>query len=90
MSPILVTLTSRSDSNFDPSNITLKENKWDGVDQNSNGLDYYVQKNGFRQTVQSECTAVFIKVATSTLHLDHVTRSKIAFRSCGTVFGICN
>ena len=27
-------------------------------------------------------TAVFIKVATSTLHLGHVTRSKIAFRSC--------
>ena len=27
-------------------------------------------------------TAVFIKVAISTLHLDHVTRSKIAFRSC--------
>ena len=29
-------------------------------------------------------TSVFIKVATSTLHLSHVTRSKIAFGSCDT------
>ena len=32
VSPILVTLTSRSDSNFERSNISLKENKRDGVD----------------------------------------------------------
>ena len=32
VSPILVTLTSHSDSNFEPSNISFKENKWDGVD----------------------------------------------------------
>ena len=45
MSPILVTLTSRSDSNFERSNISLKENKRDGVDPNSDGLDYCFQKN---------------------------------------------
>ena len=45
VSPILVTLTSRSDSNFERSNISLKENKWDGVDLNSNGLDKCVIKN---------------------------------------------
>ena len=32
MSPILVTLTSSSDSNFERSNISLEENKRDGVD----------------------------------------------------------
>ena len=37
VSPILVTLTSHSDSNFERSNISLKENKRDGVDLNSNG-----------------------------------------------------
>ena len=45
MSPILVTLMSRSDSNFERSNISLKENKRDGVDSNSNGFDYYIRKN---------------------------------------------
>ena len=45
VSPILVTLTSGSDSNFERSNIFFKENKWDGVDKNSNGLDYCVRKN---------------------------------------------
>ena len=55
MSPILVTLTSRSDSNFERSNVSLKENKRDDFDSNSNGLGYCVRKNegkfyGFRQT----------------------------------------
>ena len=55
MSPILVTLTSRNDSDFESSNISLKENKPDVVNPNSNDIDYYVQKNegkfyGFRQT----------------------------------------
>ena len=45
VSPILVTLTSRSDSNFERSNINLKENKRDDVDFNSNGFDYCVRKN---------------------------------------------
>ena len=44
VSPILVTLTSRSDSNFERSNISLKENRWDGVDSNSNGFDHCVRK----------------------------------------------
>ena len=45
VSPILVTLTSRSDSNFERSNNSLKENKRDGVDSNSNGFDYCVRQN---------------------------------------------
>ena len=45
MSQILITLTSRSDSDFEHSNINLKENKLDGVDLNSNGLAYCVRKN---------------------------------------------
>ena len=44
-SPILVTLTSRSDSDVESSNVSLKENKPDGVDPNSNDIDYYVRKN---------------------------------------------
>ena len=37
VSPILVTLTSRIDSNFERSNISLKEYKRDGTDMNSDG-----------------------------------------------------
>ena len=55
VSPILVTLTSRSDSDFESSNVSPKENKPDGVNPNFNDIDYYVRKNegkiyGFRQT----------------------------------------
>ena len=45
MSPILVMLTSRSDSDFECSKISLKENKPDGVNPNSKDIDYYVRKN---------------------------------------------
>ena len=45
MSPILVTLTSRSDPDFERSNVSLKENKSDGVNLNSNDIDYYVRQN---------------------------------------------
>ena len=45
MSPILVKLTSRSDSDVERSNISLEENKLDGVDLNFDGLDYCVRKN---------------------------------------------
>ena len=45
VSPILVTRTSRSDSDFGSSNVSLKENKPDGVNPNSNDIDYYVRKN---------------------------------------------
>ena len=45
VSPILVTFTSRSDSNFERSNISLKENKRNGVDSNSDGFDCCVRKN---------------------------------------------
>ena len=44
MSPILVTFTSPSDSNFEQSNISLKENKPYGVDPNSNSFYYCVRK----------------------------------------------
>ena len=45
VSPILVTLTSRNDSDFESSNVSLKENKPGGVNPNSNDIDYYVRKN---------------------------------------------
>ena len=45
MSPILVTLTSHSDSDFERLNVNLKENKPDGVDPNSDDLDCCVRKN---------------------------------------------
>ena len=45
VSPIPVTLTSRNYSNFDSSNVSLKENKPDGVNPNSDHIDYYVRKN---------------------------------------------
>ena len=45
VSPILVTLTSRSDSDFESSNVSLKENKPDGVNPNSNDIDHCIQKN---------------------------------------------
>ena len=44
-SPILVTLTSRSDSDVESSKVSLKDNKPDGVNPNSNDIDNYVQKN---------------------------------------------
>ena len=44
MSPILVALKSHSDSNFERSNISFKENEPDGVDPNSNGFYYCVRK----------------------------------------------
>ena len=60
MSPILVTLTSHSDSNFELSNISLKENKRDGDDLNSNGLDYCVRKNeGKILWFSGDCFGVF-------------------------------
>ena len=44
-SSILVTLTSRSDSNFERSNVILRKNKRDGVDSKSDGLDHCFRKN---------------------------------------------
>ena len=45
VSPILVTLMSHSNSDFERSNVSLKENKPDGVNPNSNDIDCYVRKN---------------------------------------------
>ena len=45
VSPILVKLTSRSDSDFEHSNVSLKENEPDGVNPNFKDIDYYVRKN---------------------------------------------
>ena len=44
-SPILVTLMSRSDSDVESLNVSPKENKPDGINPNSNDIDYYVRKN---------------------------------------------
>ena len=58
MSPILVTLLSRGNSNFERSNISFKQNKRDGVDPNSNGLNYYVRKNeGKILWFSADCTS---------------------------------
>ena len=62
MSPILVTLTSRSDYNFERSNISLKGNKRDGVDLNSNGL--YI--TAFERT--KEDSMVFCRLLCSRLN----------------------
>ena len=55
MTPILVTLTSRSDSNFECSNINLVENKPDGIDLTLTTLTTTFERtkeklDGFRQT----------------------------------------
>ena len=42
---ILVTLTSRNDSDFETSNVSLRENKPNGVNPNFNDIDCYVRKN---------------------------------------------
>ena len=67
MSPIVATLTSHSDSNFERSNISRKENKRHGVDLNSNALDYCIGKTkekfyGFRQTELRKRMAFTTKV----------------------------
>ena len=38
-------VTSRSDSDFERSNVSLKENKPEGVDPNSSDFDYCIRKN---------------------------------------------
>ena len=43
--PILVTLTSPNDSDFESSNVSLKENKPDGVNPNSNDIEHCALKN---------------------------------------------
>ena len=45
VSQILVTLTLRNDSDFESSNVSLKENKPDGVNPNSNDIEHCVRKN---------------------------------------------
>ena len=55
VSPILVTLTSRSDSDFESSSVSLKENKPDGVNPNSNDITTTFERMkekfyGFQQT----------------------------------------
>ena len=55
MSPILVTLMSHSDSNFEQSNINFKENKPDGVDRTLTVSNIAFERkkeelHGFRQT----------------------------------------
>ena len=45
VSPILVTLMSCNDSDFESSNVNLKENKPNGINPNSNDINYYILKN---------------------------------------------
>ena len=60
VSPILVTLTSRRDPDFEISNVSLKENKPDGVNPNSNDIDYYVRKNEWKILwFSADCTEIF-------------------------------
>ena len=44
VSLILITLRSRNDSDRQSSKVSLKENKPDGVNLNSNDIEYYVRK----------------------------------------------
>ena len=70
VSPIVLTLTSRSDSNFERSNICLKENKRDGLDQNFNGLATAFEGKfyGFRQTeVASQKSGQIFLIRTAVL-----------------------
>ena len=60
MSPILVRLTSHNDSDFESSNVSLKENKPAGVNPNSNDIDYYVRENeGKILWFLADCTVKF-------------------------------
>ena len=45
VSPILVTLMSCNDFDFESLNVNLKENKPNGVNPNSDDIDYYILKN---------------------------------------------
>ena len=63
MSPILVTLTSCSDSDFERSIVSLKENKPDGVNPNSNDIDHYVRKNeGKIRWFSADCVRPTFKI----------------------------
>ena len=56
MSPILVTSTSDSDSNFERSNIGFKENKPDGADPTSDVFYYCVRrKEGITLRFSADC-----------------------------------
>ena len=67
VSPILVTFTSRSDSDFETSNVSLKENKPDGVNPNSNDINYYVRKNeGKIRWFSADCTVINVPWSTYT------------------------
>ena len=63
---ILVTLALRSDSDFERSNASLKEDKPDGDNPNSNDIEYYVQKNeGKIRWFSADCTGKIIVVGES-------------------------
>ena len=63
MSPILITLTSRSNTNFERPYVSLKENKRGGVDLNSNRLDNCVRKNkGKILRLSAECITPITKL----------------------------
>ena len=91
MSPILVTLTSHSDSDVESSNVSLKENKPDGVNPNSNDIDYYVRKNEgkilwFSADVFIENYIAFNENTTIVLHLQGNNNHLQWFSVLSTVF----
>ena len=85
---ILVTLTSRSDSNFERSDISLKENKRDG---DSNGFDYCVRKNkGKVLWFSVDCIQI---IHTGRLHwicFSNVFSHKKLPRNCADVYDSLN
>ena len=48
MSPILVTHTSHCDSDFKCSHMSFNDNKLDGADLKSYGLEHCIRKNGLK------------------------------------------
>ena len=65
-------LTSRSDSNFERSDLDLKENKADSVNLNSNGLDNCVKKSFYDPAIAGINTKIFTLAVTRLSH--HRTR----------------
>ena len=80
MSLILATLTSGNDSDFESSNVSLKENKPDGVNPNSNDIEHCVLKNeGSILWFSADC---ILKATTALYCVSQCTsiRSKIRLR----------
>ena len=63
MSPILVALTSHTDSNFERSNSSFKENIPDGIDPASDGFYYCVRKKeGRTLRLSADCITRAVQI----------------------------